>query len=119
MIKFLIKEIRISQDITLKYLHLETKISISYLSEIENNKVMNPSFDKMVKIAKSLHVPMDDIYFDTNDLDKLKKALNFYVLSYGVNHPKTMEVSSLIDELIIKSYAKQKEKSSHMKLNSS
>lgn len=107
MIRFLIKEIRTKKDMTLKYLNFQTKISISYLSEIENNQVMNPSFDKIVKIAKALEVTPNDIYYNDNDLESLKHALEVYIACYGMQDKRIIGISQMIDDLVIRTCAKK------------
>ena len=89
MIVFLIKELRMIKKITLKQLKEKTGISISYLSEIENNKAKNPSLEVIVKIAEALQIKLDEIYFVDSEIDELKKALNVYVEAYGINNEKT------------------------------
>lgn len=61
IIKFKIKEIRKSQKISLKQLSYKTGISITHLSDIENNNKM-PSFIFIVLIAHALKVNIEEIY---------------------------------------------------------
>lgn len=108
MVKFLIKEIRDKKAITLKYLNFQTKISMSYLSEIENNKVLNPSFDKIVKIAKALGCSITELYYDTENLFSSQKALLLYEEVYGKQDPKTLLLSNNIEKLALQSSNKNK-----------
>ncbi len=102
MIIYLIREIRKLKGIKLKELSDITGLSISYLSEIENNKDCNPSILTIIKIAKALDKRLDDIYFVDDELDSLKRAINTYVEVYGIQDVKTIELSYKINELINK-----------------
>ena len=62
ILKFLIKEIRKEQNITLKQLPYRTGISTTHLNDIENNLKM-PSLIYAVKIAKALKIKLEEIYF--------------------------------------------------------
>ena len=50
-----------------------TGLSYSYLSELENNKVFNPSLETMNKIAHALNVKIDDLFYSDLDIDNLKE----------------------------------------------
>ena len=102
MIIYLIREIRKIKGIKLKELSDWTGLSISYLSEIENNKTGSPSLLTVVKIATALDEKLDDIYFVDDELDSLKNALNIYIEVYGIQDSKTLELSNKINELINK-----------------
>ena len=60
-IEFLIKNERLSQNITLSQLARKSGVSISHLSDIENER-KNPSLFVMIKIAKALGVGITDLY---------------------------------------------------------
>lgn len=113
MIQFLIKEIRDKKGATLKYLNFQTKISMSYLSEIENNKVQNPSFDKIVKIAKALGCSVTELYYDTESLFSSQRALDLYVETYGMQDKKTVALSQAINNLVMQACTKKE--NSHKK----
>ena len=98
MLTFLIKEIRKIKKISLKQLQEKTDISISYLSELENNKAKNPSLIVIVKIAQVLDVKLDDIYFVRGEIESMKKALNIFIEAYGINDEKTLKFSREINE---------------------
>ena len=102
MIIYLIREIRKIKGIKLKELSDRTGLSISYLSEIENNKTGSPSLLTVVKIATALDEKLDDIYFVDDELDSLKNTLNIYIEVYGIQDSKTLELSNKINELINK-----------------
>lgn len=102
MIIYLIREIRKLKGIKLKELSDMTGISISYLSEIENNKDCNPSLLTIIKIATALDEKLDDIYFVDGELDSLKNALNIYIEVYGIQGDETLALSKKINELMNK-----------------
>lgn len=102
MLIFLIKEIRKIKKITLKELQAKTELSISYLSEIENNKAKNPSLLVMVKIAEVLEVKLNDIFFVRGEIQSMKKALNIFVEAYGINDERTIKLSQEVNEEINK-----------------
>ena len=62
ILKFLIKEIRKEQNITLKQLSYRTGISTTHLNDIESNSKM-PSLIFPIKIAKALKVNINDLYY--------------------------------------------------------
>lgn len=100
MLVFLIKELRMIKKVTLKQLKEQTGMSISYLSEIENNKVKNPSLLVMVKIAEALDSKLDELYFVEGEIKGFKRALNIYVEAYGINNEKTIKFSQKVNQEI-------------------
>lgn len=100
MFVFVIKEKRIEKNITLYRLYKMTGLSYSYLSELENNKVFNPSLDTMNKIAHALNVKIDDLFYSELDIDNLKEEMYRRIDEFGINSKEVMEVSQVIDLLI-------------------
>lgn len=62
IIRFILKEIRKEQKLTLKQLSYKTGISTSHLYDIENNFKM-PSLLNSIKIAKALKIKLNELYF--------------------------------------------------------
>ncbi len=62
VIKFIIKDIRKEQRLTLKQLSYKTGISSTHLNDIECNYKM-PSLIFAIKIAKALKVNINDLYY--------------------------------------------------------
>ena len=60
-VKILIKDVRKEKNITLSNLARKSGISVSHLSDIENNR-KTPSILVMVLVAKALEVPITDLY---------------------------------------------------------
>ena len=62
MIVFKIKEIRESENITLYTLSKATRITRSYLRDLENNKKSNPTLQTLCKIAKFFNKDVKDLF---------------------------------------------------------
>ena len=100
MFVFVIRNVREKKNISLYRLVKITGLSYSYLSELENNKVFNPSIATMYKIAHALNVKIDDLLYGELDIEELKEELNRRVELYGTMSKEAMEVSQIIDLLI-------------------
>lgn len=100
MFVFVIKNVRKSKNITLYRLVKNTGLSYSYLSELENNKVYNPSLKTMYSIAKALDVKVDDLFYSELDIETLKEEMYSRIDLYGLGSKEVMEVSQIIDLLI-------------------
>lgn len=100
MFVFVIKNKRIEKNITLYRLVKITGLSYSYLSELENNKVFNPSLATMYKIAHALDCKIDDLVYGELDIENLKNELNRRIEKYGLRSKEALEISQVIDLLI-------------------
>lgn len=100
MFVFVIKNVRKSKNITLYRLVKKTGLSYSYLSELENNKVYNPSLKTMYSIVKALDVKVDDLFYSELDIETLRAEMHSRIDKYGINSKEVMEVSQIIDLLI-------------------
>jgi transcriptional regulator with XRE-family HTH domain len=100
MFVFVIKNVRKSKNITLYRLVKNTGLSYSYLSELENNKVYNPSLKTMYSIAKALDVKVDDLFYSELDIETLRAEMHSRIDKYGINSKEVMEISQVIDLLI-------------------
>lgn len=100
MFVFVIKNVRKSKNITLYRLVKNTGLSYSYLSELENNKVYNPSLKTMYSIAKALDVKVDDLFYSELDIETLRDEMHSRIDKYGINSKEVMEISQVIDLLI-------------------
>ena len=63
-----IRKIRKDKKISINKLSKATSISLGYLSDLENNKSKNPSFEKLNTIAKALGVPVN-VFFDNENIE--------------------------------------------------
>ncbi len=100
MFVFIIKNVRESKNITLYRLMKLTGLSYSYLSELENNKVFNPSLKTMYTIANALNVKIDDLFYSELDLEKLREEMHNKIEIFGLDSKEVLEVSQIIDLLI-------------------
>ena len=100
MFVFVIKSVRKKENISLYKLSKLTQLSYSYLSELENNKVFNPSLKTMYKIATALEVKVDDLFYSELDIEDLKEEMYNKIDVYGINSKEALEVSQIIDLLI-------------------
>ncbi len=100
MFVFIIKNVRESKNITLYRLMKLTGLSYSYLSELENNKVFNPSLKTMHIIATALNIKIDDLFYSELDLEKLREEMHNKIEIFGLDSKEVLEVSQIIDLLI-------------------
>lgn len=100
MFVFVIKQKREEKNITLYRLVKLTGLSYSYLSELENNKVFNPSLATMYKIAHALDCKIDDLVYGELDINNLKEEMYRRIDEYGLRSKEVMEISQIIDLLI-------------------
>lgn len=100
MFVFVIRNVRKKKNISLYRLYKITGLSYSYLSELENNKVYNPSLATMYKIANALDAKVDDLFYSEIDIDTLKKEMHRRIDKYGLDSKEVLEVSQVIDLLI-------------------
>lgn len=100
MIVFVIKEIRLKKNISLRHLSLMTDISRTYLRNLENNKRVNPTMRILDDIAEALEVNIKDLFYTISDIENLKKEMYKRIDKYSINSKEALEVSQLIDLLI-------------------
>ena len=100
MFVFVIRNVRKKKNLSLYRLMKITGLSYSYLSELENNKVFNPTLATMYKIANALEVKVDDLFYSELDIGNLKKEMYRRIDEYGLGSKEVMEVSQIIDLLI-------------------
>lgn len=106
---FNIKTIREQKKITLYRLSKITGISHQYLSNLEKNKVNNPTANVLLAIADALNVNVKDLFYTSFEIELLKKKLYCKIDKYGINSPEALEISQLIDLLILIDINKNKE----------
>lgn len=98
---FNIKAVRKEKDITVYRLSKITGISRQYLSDLENNKAKNPTVSILLSIATALDVDVKKLFYTSVELNKLKKRLDKTVERYGINSQEALEISQLVDLLIV------------------
>ncbi|EDS78059.1 HTH-type transcriptional regulator SinR [Clostridium botulinum C str. Eklund] len=71
-----IKAFRKEKGMSLNKLAKSAGMSPSYLSDLENNKSVNPSMEKLNKLAEILEVRIEDFYKeDSDEIDKLEEEM--------------------------------------------
>lgn len=100
MYVFVIKLLRRSKNITLYKLSQVTGISRTYLRELENNNVFNPTMKILDKIANALDVTIKDLFYYNNDVNKLKEEMYRRIEVFGLDSKEVYETSQIIDLLL-------------------
>lgn len=100
MYVFVIKLLRRSKNITLYKLSQVTGISRTYLRELENNNVFNPTMKILDKIANALDVTIKDLFYYNNDVNKLKEEMYRRIEVFGLDSNEVYEISQIIDLLL-------------------
>jgi len=100
MYVFVIKLLRRSKNITLYKLSQVTGISRTYLRELENNNVFNPTMKILDKIANALDVTIKDLFYYDNDVNKLKEEMYNRIEVFGLDSKEVYEISQIIDLLL-------------------
>ena len=100
MFVFVIRNVRKKKNLSLYRLMKITGLSYSYLSELENNKVFNPTLATMYKIANALEVKVDDLFYSELDINNLKEEMYRRIDEYGIGSKEVLEISQIIDLLI-------------------
>lgn len=100
MYVFVIKLLRRSKNITLYKLSQVTGISRTYLRELENNNVFNPTMKILDKIANALDVTIKDLFYYDNDVNKLKEEMYHRIEVFGLGSKEVYEISQIIDLLL-------------------
>lgn len=100
MLIFAIKPIRKNKNLTLYELSKRTGISRTYLRNLENNKSFNPTLFILEKIAEVLEVPIKNLFYSTDEIEKLKEEMYIRMDKYGLDSKEVLEVSQVIDLLI-------------------
>ena len=100
MIVFNIKRIREKQNISIRKLSQLTGLSRTYLSNLENNKRVNPTLSSLSAISTVLNVDIKELFYSDIELDKLKEEMYDRIDKFGIDSPEALEVSQIIDLLI-------------------
>lgn len=100
MVVFVIKQLRESKNISQYKLSQMTDISRTYIRNLENNKMCNPTMHILSLIASALEVNIKDLFYTKLDIDNLKEEMYRRIDEYGINSKEALEVSQIIDLLI-------------------
>ncbi len=94
---FAIKQIREKKKVSINELSEKTNMSKSYLSELENNKKLNPTLDILLKISTALNVNVKDLFYTKLDIESLRNKMHDSIDKNGLNAEETIEISQLLD----------------------
>lgn len=100
MFVFVIKQLREKKKISQYKLSQMTDISRTYIRNLENNKVSNPTMHILSLIAEALEVNIKDLFYTELDLENLRKEMYRIIDEYGINSKEALEISQVIDLLI-------------------
>ena len=114
MIVFVIKQLREKKKISQYRLSKITNISRTYIRNLENNKMRNPSVNILLSISEALNVNVKDLFYTIPDIENLRDEMHKRIDKYGLDSKKAMEISQIIDLLVnLKLYQKINEKTAH------
>jgi len=65
-----LKTARKKLGLTLVQVEESLKISNAYLSQLENDKIKNPSANILYKLSKLYHIPLNDLLADAGIIDR-------------------------------------------------
>ena len=102
MFTFVIKKLRKAKNISINKLCTKTKLSRSYLFELENNHLNDCSLETLKRISDAIEVNVKDLFYTIEDIDDLKEELNEIIDEYGLNSNEALEISQLIDSIMNK-----------------
>lgn len=101
MFIFLIKEAREEKGVSQKELSEAVGISRSYLTELENNKKRNVSFETILKISNVLNEDIRKIYVAVSDIEILREEMHRRIEKYGIDSEEVLKVSKILDKLVV------------------
>ena len=70
------------------------------MSNLENNKRVNPTLSSLSAIATVLNVDIKELFYSDVELNKLKEEMYDRIDKFGIDSPEALEVSQIIDLLI-------------------
>lgn len=100
MFVFRIKNIRLNKNISLYQLSKMTRLSRTYIRNLEEDKAFNPTLSSLSKIATALEVNIKDLFYTTLDIEDLKQKMYESIEDTSINSKETLEISQLIDLLV-------------------
>lgn len=100
-----LREIRRSKGFTMKELSNKSKVSQSYISDLENEKNNKPSIDILNKLAKALEVPITDLFNlgieEEKSIKKAENILNNFIPNNNDTEKALNSFKYLLDYLYI------------------
>lgn len=90
-----IKEYREKQGLTLKQLSEKSSLSVSFISDIENNR-RNPNLNNLGKISNALCVPMSSLIEADQNKNTITPDLEFLNLYQSLSDKQKKEAISFM-----------------------
>ena len=92
-----LKELRESRGLSLSELAAQSGVAKSYLSNMERDKMTNPSLEVMTKIASVLDITPQLLISQDKDVNKEQSVLERLALAEGINQEQLKEYKELIE----------------------
>lgn len=100
MLVFNIKNIRISENVSIKELSKRTGLSRTYIRDLENQNKTNPTLTSLNKIAIALNVNIKELFYSEIEIESLKQEMYKRIDKFGIGSTEVMEISQIIDLLV-------------------
>ena len=92
-----LKELRESRGLSLSELAVKSGVAKSYISNMERDKMTNPSLEVMTKIASVLDITPQLLISQDKDVNKEQSALERLAQAEGINQEQLKEYKELIE----------------------
>ena len=92
-----LKELREIRGLSLSELAAQSGVAKSYISNMERDKMTNPSLEAMTKIASVLDITPQLLISQDKDVNKEQSVLERLALAEGINQEQLKEYKELIE----------------------
>ena len=92
-----LKELREIRGLSLSELAAQSGVANSYISNMERDKMTNPSLEVMTKIASVLDITPQLLISQDKDVNKEQSVLERLALAEGINQEQLKEYKELIE----------------------
>ena len=92
-----LKELRESRGLSLSELAVKSGVAKSYISNMERDKMTNPSLEILTKIASVLEITPQLLISQEKDVDKGQAELERLAQAEGINQDQLKEYKELIE----------------------
>jgi XRE family transcriptional regulator, master regulator for biofilm formation len=92
-----LKELRESRGLSLSELAVKSGVAKSYISNMERDKMTNPSLEILTKIASVLEITPQLLISQDKDVDKGQAELERLAQAEGINQDQLKEYKELIE----------------------
>ena len=102
-----LKELRESRGLSLSELAVKSGVAKSYISNMERDKMTNPSLEILTKIASVLEITPQLLISQDKDVDKGQAELERLAQAEGINQDQLKEYKELIEFITWRSSKKE------------